>query len=164
MAIWNMASHHLDFQSRLNDAEKLCLYAQSVASHYHTLNASLAKVESLVEHWEKETKEGATSVNQEKKEMDEVKQKAMAAHLLATSIRDSKARVEANLTKALNSLAVAEEGGRRLKGSISRLKAKLARLDADQASLLLELEASKGEVSSLHAHVEKDREDMVKDY
>ena len=31
-------------------------------------------------------------------------------------------------------------------------------------SLLLELEASKGEVSSLHARVEKDKEDMVKDY
>ena len=31
-------------------------------------------------------------------------------------------------------------------------------------SLLLELEASKGEVSSLHARVSKDKEDMVKDY
>ena len=31
-------------------------------------------------------------------------------------------------------------------------------------SLLLELEVSKGEVSSLHAQADKDREDMVKDY
>ena len=40
----------------------------------------------------------------------------------------------------------------------------LARLKTERASLLLELEASKGEVSSLHARVDKDREDMVKDY
>ena len=74
------------------------------------------------------------------------------------------ARVEADLTKALNSLAAAEEGGHRLEGVISSMKAELARVDAEQTSLLLELEASKGEVSSLHARVEKDREDMVKDY
>ena len=76
---------------------------------------------------------------------------------MATPTGDAKARVEVDLTKALNSLAVAKEGE-------SRLEAEIARVDAKRVLLLLELEASKGEVSSLHAQVGKDKEDMVKDY
>ena len=63
---------------------------------------------------------------------------------MATTAGDAKARVDDDLTKALNALAAAEEGGRRSEIEIARLKAKLA-------SLLLELEASKGVVSSFHA-------------
>ena len=79
-------------------------------------------------------------------------------------MRDAKARVEADLTKALNSLAATEEGEIRSKGVIVRLEAVFICVDAERASLFLELEASKGEMSSLHAHAEKDREDKVKDY
>ena len=150
--IRNTAHQHREFQSRLNDVEKLRLYAQSATSHHHTLNASLAKAESLAEHWEREANEGVARVIRAEKERDEVKQEARAAQLMATSARDAKARVEIDLTKALNSLAAAEEGGCRSEGVISRL-------EAERASLLLELEASKGDVSSLHVHVENDKED-----
>ena len=64
----------------------------------------------MVEHWEKEAKEGTESVIQAKKERDEAKQEARVAQLLATSAGDAKAKVEADLTNALNSLAAAEEG------------------------------------------------------
>ena len=37
-------------------------------------------------------------------------------------------------------------------------------MEAERESLLLEFEASKLEVSSLHARASKDREDMAKDY
>ena len=83
---------------------------------------------------------------------------------MATSVRDDKAKVEVDLTKALNYLAVAEEGRHKSKAEIARLKAELARVEAKRALLLLELEVSKGEVSSLHARADKDREDMVKDF
>ena len=83
---------------------------------------------------------------------------------MATSARDAKARVEVDLSKALDSLAAVEEGGRRSEAKIARLETELAHVEAKQTSLLLELEASKGEVSSLHARASKDREDMVKDY
>ena len=63
---------------------------------------------------------------------------------MVASVRDAKAKVEVDLTKALNTLAAAEEGG-------CRSKAELARIEAERASLLLELEVSKGEVSSLYA-------------
>ena len=111
MAIWNMAHQHREFRSPLDDAEKLWLYAQSVASHHQTLTASLAKAESLSEHWDKEARDGVVRVIQAEKEIDEAKQEARAAQLVATTVGDSKARVEVDLTKALNSLAVAEEGG-----------------------------------------------------
>ena len=76
---------------------------------------------------------------------------------MVASARDAKARAEVDLTTTLNSLAVVEEGG-------CRSAAELTRLEAERASLLLELEASKSDVSSLHARADKDREDMVKDY
>ena len=63
---------------------------------------------------------------------------------------DAKARVEVDMTKALNSLATVEEGGRRSEAEIARLdteltqvEAELAHVEAERTSLLLELEASK---------------------
>ena len=120
------------------------------------MNASLAKEESSIEHWEREAKDGTTNIIRVEKERDEAKQEARATQIVATSAGDSKARVEVDLTKALNSLTVVEEGEHRLEAKISRLEVK-------QVSLLLELEASKGGVSSLHARANKDKEDMVKD-
>ena len=52
-----------------------------------------------------------TSVIRAEKERDKAMQEARAAQLVATMARDAKARVEVDLTKALNSLAAAEEGG-----------------------------------------------------
>ena len=83
---------------------------------------------------------------------------------MAVSVGDAKARVEVDLTKALNSLAVTEEGGRRLEAEITCLETELARVEAKRASLFLELEASKGEVPFLHTRAGKDKEDMVKYY
>ena len=100
-----MACQHREFQSRLDDAEKLRLYAKSAASHHQTLNVSLAKEKSSVEHWEIEAKDGATSVIRAEKEKDETKEESKAAQLVAIVAGDAKDRVEANLTKALNSLA-----------------------------------------------------------
>ena len=146
-----MAHQHREFEFRLDDAEKLLLYAQSTASHHQTLNVSLAKAESLSMHWERKAKDGATSVIRAEKKRDKAKQEARAAQLVATGAGDAKGRVEADLTKALNSLGAAEEGGRRSEAEIAWLVTEFARVEAKQTSLLLELKASKGEVSSFHA-------------
>ena len=132
--------------------------------HHQSLTASLAKAESTFEKWEKEAKDGATSVVPAEIERDEAKQEAKAAQLVATAAGDVKARVEVNLTKALNYLAAAEEGGGRSEAEVARLEVEFARVEAERESLLLELEASKCEVSSLHARASKDRKDMVEDY
>ena len=63
---------------------------------------------------------------------------------MATAVGDAKARVEDDRTKALHALAIAKEGRH-------RSEAEIARLEAERALFLLQLETSKGEVSSLHA-------------
>ena len=79
-----------------------------------------------MERWENEARDGAASVIQAKKERDEAKQEARAAPLVATTAEDAKARVEVDLTKALNSLVAAEEGERRLEAEITHLEAEFA--------------------------------------
>ena len=46
--------------------------------------------------------------------------------LITTLVGDAKARVEVDLTKALNSLAATEEGGCKSKAGIAHLKVELA--------------------------------------
>ena len=58
---------------------------------------------------------------------------------MATAVGDAKARVEVDLTKALNSLAVAEEGEGRSEAEITRLGSESTCIKAERTSLLLEL-------------------------
>ena len=46
MAIQNMTYQQREFQSRLRDAERLRLHAQSVVSDHSALSASLVEAES----------------------------------------------------------------------------------------------------------------------
>ena len=50
MTICNMARQQREFQSRLDDDEKLLLYAQLVVSKHQALDASLAKAKSKSKH------------------------------------------------------------------------------------------------------------------
>ena len=93
----------------------------------------------MLKHWKREAKDGVASVIQAKKERYKAKQEARAAQLVATIVGDAKVRVEVDLTKALNSLAAAEEGGRKSKAEITRLETEFARIKAEQTLLLLEL-------------------------
>ena len=79
------------------------------------------------------------------------------ARLTAVTAGDAKARAENDLTRVLNVLAAAEEDRHRLEDEVTRLAVK-------RTSLLLELEASKDEVSSLHSQAGKDKEAMEEDY
>ena len=79
-----------------------------------------------------------------KKEMEEAKKEAKVACLAVTAAGDAKARVEDDLAQVLDALAATEEDGR-------RSKVEIAHLEVERTSLLLKLEASKDEVSSLHS-------------
>ena len=121
-------------------------------------------MEASSERWEKEARDGIASVIWAKKEREEAKKEARAAHMAVVVVVNAKAKVEVDLTKALNSLVATTESGCRSEAEITRLEAEFARIEAEQESLLVELEASKLEVSSLHARASKNREDMVEDY
>ena len=117
----------------------------------------MAKEKSKLKHWEQEAKADAKKVERAEKERDEAKQKAKVARLTTVAIGDAKARVEDDLTRARGALASVEEDRH-------RLEVEVARLVVEQTSLLLELEASKDEVSFLYSQAGKDKEAMVEDY
>ena len=52
-----MAFQHREFQTRLRDAERLRLYAQSAFSDQKALSASLMEAESNSRRWDSESKE-----------------------------------------------------------------------------------------------------------
>ena len=79
------------------------------------------------------------------------------ARLTVVAVGDAKARAEDDLTRALDALAVVEEDR-------CMLEAEVARLAVERMSLLLELEASKDKVYSLHSQAGKDKEAMEEDY
>ena len=89
--------------------------------------------------------------------MVKAKQEAKVVRLLAVATGEAKARAKDDLTRARDALAAAEEDER-------RLEAEVGFLEVERTSFLLELEASKDEVSSLHSQANKDKEAMEEDY
>ena len=69
---------------------------------------------------------------------------------------DAKAGVEFDLARVQDALAVSEEARR-------KAKAEAAHLEVERTSLLLEIGATKDEVSSLHSQVGKDKKAMEDD-
>ena len=139
-----MPRQHREFQSRLDEAERLRLYTQSSVSKHQALGSSLAKAESKLQHWKQEAKAGAENIERAEKEKDEAKQEAKVALLAAMAVGEANARAKDELTRARDALAAAEEDGR-------KLEAEVARLLIERMSLLLELEASRDEVPALHS-------------
>ena len=156
-AIRNMARQHREFQSWLDNAKRLWLYAQSAVSKHQTLDSSLAKEKSKSQHWKQEAKAREKKIEREEKERYKAKQKAKLAHLETVAAGKAKARAEDDLTRVQEALAAAEEDGR-------GLEAEVARLTVEITSLLLNLEASRDKVSALHSQASKDKESMVEDY
>ena len=139
-----MVCQYKEFQSRLDDAERLELYAQSVVSKHQALGASLAKAESKAKHWKQESIVGEEKIEWVKKERDEAKQEAKVAFQVAIAAGEDKARAEDDLARMRDALEAVEEDER-------GLKAKVSRLTVEQTLLLLELEISRDEVSALHS-------------
>ena len=104
----------------------------------------MAKEKSKSKHWEREAKFGAEKVKRGEKERDEAKQEAKVAHLTTVAVGYAKAKVEDDLNRVQDALAAVEEDGRKLEAEVSSLA-------VERTSLLLELGASKDEVSSFHS-------------
>ena len=117
----------------------------------------MAKAKSKSKHWKREAKSGAEKIERAEKERDEAKHEAKVARLTAITVGDAKARAEDDMTRARDALAVEEEDR-------CRLEAEVVYLAVERTSLLLELEASKDEVSSHHSQAGKDKEAMEEDY
>ena len=79
------------------------------------------------------------------------------ARLAAVAVGEAKAREKDDLTRVQDALAAMDEDG-------CGLEAEVTHLTVERTSLLLELEASRDEVSSFHSQAGKDKEAMVEDY
>ena len=91
------------------------------------------------------------------KERDEAKEEAQVTQLVVVAADDAKARAEDDLARVQEAPAVKEEARR-------KVEAETSRLEVERTSLLLELEAAKNEVSSIHSHVGKDKGAMEEDH
>ena len=72
---------------------------------------------------------------------------------------DTKALVEDKLARAQDALVVAEEGRHK-----AEAEAEATHLEVERTSLLLEIEAAKDELSSLHSQAGKDKEAIEEEY
>ena len=86
-----------------------------------------------------------------------MKPSAKVARLATSTVGDARARVEEDMPRVQEALVVAEEGRR-------KAEAETARLEVGRTSLLLDLKATKDEVSSLHFQASKDKEAMKEEY
>ena len=108
-----MTYQHREFQSMLRDAERLLLYAQSVVSDHNALSASLAEAESRSQRSEKEAKEGVEKVARAEPERDVARHEALMARMDADAAGSVKAKVESELARVQNAMAVSEEARRK---------------------------------------------------
>ena len=88
---------------------------------------------------------------------DEAKKEAQVTWLVTVAASNAKALAKEEMARVRDALVAVEE---------VRCKAKVeaARLEVERTSLLLDIEASKDEVSSLQSQVGKDKEAMDEDY
>ena len=91
------------------------------------------------------------------KERDEAKKEAKVARLAASEASDAKARAEEDLARDQEALVAAKEGR-------CKADAETACLEVEWTSLLLDLGATKDEVSSLHSEVGKEKKAMEEEY
>ena len=151
-----MTLQHRDFQSRLR-VERLRLYAQSVIFDHRALSASLAEAESSTRCWENEAKESVENMVQAEAERDAARHDALMARMDVDTAGSAKAKVESELARVQNALAVAKKARRKAEDKVSRLADK-------RFSLLLELGTCKDEVSAIQAKALKEKEALREAY
>ena len=138
MAIRNMARQHREFQSRVDNAEKLLLYAHLAVSKHQALDASLAKAKSKSKHWEQETKAGGERIARMEKERNEANQEAKMACLAASAVGDTKAGAEEDLARVQEALAAVEEGRHKAEKGLTRVQEALATVEEGKRKVEVE--------------------------
>ena len=145
-----MTYQYQEFQTRLRDAERLRLYAQSVFSNHRALISSLAEAESSSRCWENEDKESVENMALAEAERDAARHDAAMARVDAYAAGNARAKVESELARVQNALAVVVEARRKVEDEASRLADK-------RVSLLLELGTCKVEMSAIRVEALKEK-------
>ena len=99
MVFRNMTYQHQEFQTRLRDAERLRLYAQSVVSDHRALSASLAEAKLSSRHWENEAKGSVERMARAEAKRDVDRHDASMAHMDVDEVGSARAKVESVLAR-----------------------------------------------------------------
>ena len=110
-----MTYQHREFQSRMKDAERPQLYAQSVVSDHSALSASLAEAESRSQRCEQVAKESVEKVARDEAERDIAHYEALMACMDADAMGSVRAKVESELARVQNALAVVKKAKRKMR-------------------------------------------------
>ena len=124
-----MTRQHRELQVRLEDAEKLWLYAGFATSKHWALEESLSKAKSWSRHWERKAKESTERTAGVEKERDEANEEAQVAQLAAFVVGDEKAKGEGDLARVQDALAAAEEARAVAEEARRKVEAEAARLE-----------------------------------
>ena len=94
-----MTYQHQEFQTRLRDAKRLRLYAQSVVSDHRALSTSLDAAKSSSWRWENEAKGSVEKMARAKAERDAARHDASMARMDVDAMGSAKAKVEFELAR-----------------------------------------------------------------
>ena len=127
------------------------LYAQSVISDHRALSSSLAEAESSSRRSENEARGSVERMARSEAERDVACHDALMARMDADAAGNARARVESELARVQNTLAVAEEARRKSDDEVSRLT-------DERVSPLLELRTCKDEISAIREEALRENE------
>ena len=157
-----MGRQHKEIRHRLEDAEKLLLYAKASASEHRALEESLARPSLDLDIRNGRPRRAPRRQHVRKKRETRLRRKL--ARLAAVEVGDARANMEGDLARVKDALAAAKEARAVAEEAKRKLKSEAVRLEVDRTSLLLELRMVKEEVSSLQSQAGKDKEAMEKEY
>ena len=149
---------HKELLHRLDDAEKLQLYAKEAVSKHRALEESLDKAKSRSRYWKHKAKEGTNRTAGVENKGNEAMEEAQIARMDIVATGEAKAWVKEDLARVQGALAVAEGAKAATNEARRKAEAKAARLEVEWTSLLLELGTTKDEVSSFQSQAGKDKE------
>ena len=152
-----MTYQHQEFQTRLRDAERLRLYAQSIVSDHKVLSAFLAETESNSRCWENEARGSVERMARVKAKKDAARHDALMARMDSDVAGKARARVESELARVQNALVATDKVRQKADNEVSCLTDK-------RISLLLELGTCKDETSSIQAEALRENEALKEAY
>ena len=127
-----MAYQYREFRSRLGDAERLRIYAQSTVSDQKALSASLIEAKASSRRWESEAKEAVERAVRVEAERDVARHEASMARLDAEAVESTWAQVESKLARVLHALAASEDARQKGESALTGAQHALAASEEDR--------------------------------
>ena len=173
-----MAFQHREFRTRLREVERLRLYAQSAFSDKKALSASLMEAESKSRRLELEAREAIEMATRAKAERDVARHEVAMARLEIDAAGSARAQMESELARVQHALATLEGARRKMESELDvaqqalsasgeacwMAKEEASCITNERVSLLVELMASKDDLSAFRAKVAKEKKALKEEY